>query len=297
MQRDASFRPPFPGISDPDALLDGPTLLWAARPVNAAFNPTTYRPGVPCGPGDRAPLLPSLLLFAAGVSGAVGLLVVSGRLALVTWPLAVSAWQLSVTPLFTRLGVYRYHSDFLKATVRTRRVYEVHGATSWDWLRLFRLGDRGAPAARRVLAGTLEGLLDVAGRVASGEIPPGVEVTGTSFFFGADTARRLGFSVGRAGLRLRLNLVLNVLDITLMYSFTRGRPAFPNLLDVKRAVIRGGDLAARREEISALLGRLQRGSKASRGALTRRRVSLPPASVRPSPPTPGPPSAPRLPPA
>jgi hypothetical protein len=108
------------------------------------------------------------------------------------------------------------------------------------------------------MAWYLEGILDVASRVERGEIPSSVEVTGTSWFFREETARRLGFQIRPAGFRLRFNLLLNALDLWLTYSFTRGRLALPDLLDAKQAVIRGDELVRRKGQISRLREALDR---------------------------------------
>jgi hypothetical protein len=190
---------------------------------------------------------------------AVSLLAASGLPgSLLTWPLAVSIWQLSVTPFCRATGIYLYHSPMLKATFRGPRAWEIHGGTSWDWIVLFRFRDRGAAAARQVLRWYVEGLLDVAARVEKGEIPGSVEVTGTSWFFREETARRLGFEIRPAGLRLRFNLFLNAFDLWLTYSFTRGRIALPNLMAVKQAVIRGDELVRRRPQLVRLRAALRR---------------------------------------
>ncbi len=209
--------------------------------------------------------LPAALFVAlAGVGTAVLVLVAPGLPgSLLSWPFAITIWQLSVTPFCRATGIYRYHSPMFKATFRTSRTYEVHGGTSWDWLVLFRFRDRGAPAARRVMIWYLEGLIDLASRIESGEIPRSVEITGTSYFFRAETARRLGFRIRPAGFRLRFNLLLNALDLWLAYSFTRGRFALPGLLDAKQAVIRGDELVRRKGQISRLRKTLDRRPQAA----------------------------------
>ena len=205
------------------------------------------------------PLPAATLVALAGVSAAVFVLVAPGLPgSFASWPVAVSLWQLSVTPFCRATGIYRYHSPMLKATFRTTRTYEVHGGTSWDWLGLFRFRDRGARAARQVMVWYLEGFLDVAARIERGELPPSIEITGTSWFFRPGTARRLGFEIRPAGFRLRFNLLLNALDLWLTYSFTRGRLALPDILDVKKAVIRGDELVRRRGQISRLCATLSR---------------------------------------
>ena len=218
----------------------------------------------------------AILVGTLGVSAAVLVLVGPGLPgALLTWPLAVSLWQLSVTPFCRATGIYLYHSPMLKATFRGSRIWEIHGGTTWDWLVLFRFRDRGAPAARRVMGWYLEGLLDIVRRVETGEIPKAVLVTGTSYFFSANTARRLGFEIRPAGLRLRFNLLLNVLDLWLCYSFTRGRLAVPALLDVKQAVIRGDELVRRKDQLHRIRRALGRKSDVARRRSARTRAEHP----------------------
>lgn len=205
------------------------------------------------------PVPAALSLGVAGVAAAVTVLVVPGFPGgLLAWPLAVSIWQLAVTPFCRATGIYLYHSPMLKATFRGPKVWEIHGGTLWDWLVLFRFDDRGSGAARKVMRWYLEGLLDIAARVERGEIPGAVEVTGTSWFFREETARRLGFEIRPAGFRLRFNLLLNALDLWLTYSFTRGRLTVPSLLDVKQAVIRGEELVRRKDELARLCATISR---------------------------------------
>ena len=172
-------------------------------------------------------------------------------------PLLNSVYQFSVAPAFRLVGLYRYHSPMLKSTIRTRTFYEIHGGTSFDYVLVLRWRERGRAAARKVMIGYLEGLLDLADRVTDGEIPQHTQIRGTSYFFSDRTARRLGFELRPPGLRLRANLLLNLLDLTLMYSFTKGRWATPNVLRVRQAVIAGSELARRRGEIRNLISDLQ----------------------------------------
>ena len=203
------------------------------------------------------------IVAAALFLGGIGLIVrvllaVRFPWILATVPLLLSTYQLSITPAFRLLGIYRYHSPMLKVTIRTSRVYEIHGGTNFDYLLNLRWRDRGPVAARRVMTLYLEGLLDIADRVDEGTLPRSILITATSYFFRGESAERLGFTILEPSLRLRLNLVLNLLDLILMYSFTRGRLAFPQILRVRQAVVRGDRLLARRASIEAMMRTLQR---------------------------------------
>ena len=206
------------------------------------------------------------LLAAAGLGAAAALLTAPMPVFLLAGPVAVSVFQFCLTPLLTLFGIFRYHSPMLKATVRTDRLYEIHAGTTFDFVARLRWSDRGPAAARLLLVWFLEGLLDIASLVERGELPPTIRVVGTSYFFREATAVRLGFSVHPASLRLRLNLLLNLLDITCMYSFTRGRVALPNVFAVKEAAILGGELVARKGEIGRLIERLAPRRPRRRGA-------------------------------
>ena len=201
----------------------------------------------------------SAALAVAGTGAAFALLLAwPAPASLLFFPVALSVFQFCLTPLLRWSGVYYYHSEMLKATLRTGRTWEIHGGTAWDYIHLFRLSESGAAATRRLLLLYLEGLLDIARLVESGAIPAETTVTGTSYFFSERSARRLGFRIEPAGPRLRAVLVLYYLDLVLLYSFARGRVAFPNVLRARRAAIRAADLAARRGEIESLIARLVR---------------------------------------
>ena len=101
-------------------------------------------------------------------------------------------------------------------------------------------------------------MLKSALRVEAGEIPPDMSVTGTSYFFSEHSARRLGFRIERAGFRLRCVLALYFLDLLVLYSLARGRLAVPNVLNARRVVISGGELARNRPALEALIARLEK---------------------------------------
>jgi hypothetical protein len=198
-------------------------------------------------------------LFFGGLSLIVKAVLLLGfPKALLAIPLFLSTYQLSITPAFRLLGIYRYHSPMLKVTIRTQRFYEIHGGTNFDYLLHLRWSERGRVAARKVMILYLEGLLDIARQVAQGKLPRSITITASSYFFRDQSAERLGFTILEPGLRLRLNLMANLLDLTLMYSFTRGRLALPQIGRVRQAVIRGERLLARRGEIETMIRTLQR---------------------------------------
>ena len=199
------------------------------------------------------------LLAAAGIMAALCLLgAPPSPWPIFLFPVALSLFQFSVTPFLRATGFYRYHSAMLKSTLRTGRTWEIHGGTSLDYLLFLRVGEPSASTLRRLLVSYLEGLRDIALRVEAGEIPPDMSVTGTSYFFSEHSARRLGFRIERAGFRLRCVLALYFLDLLVLYSLARGRLAVPNVLNARRVVISGGELARNRPALEALIARLEK---------------------------------------
>lgn len=198
------------------------------------------------------------LLLAGIVTVGLTLSLARGAAWIVAFPLLLSSVQIAVAPALRLFGIYRYHSPMLKVTIRTRRIYEIHGGTVFDYLLQFRWKDRGAVAARRILILYLEGLLDIADCVSRGELPPSIRITGTSYFFREASVRKLGFSFERPSVRLRANLFFHLLGLTILYSFARGRPSVPPVWRARNAVIRGDALLSRRPAIEKMIRVLRR---------------------------------------
>ncbi|MBL8111279.1 MAG: hypothetical protein JNK60_00220 [Acidobacteria bacterium] len=176
---------------------------------------------------------------------------------LLAFPITYSFFYVVSNPALRLLGVFRYHSPLLKVSLRSRRYYEVHSGTLFDYVLLFRWKDRGCRATRQILGLFLEGFLDIANAVERGEIARDTHIVGTSYFFSEKSAERLGFRLESAGLRLRLVLLVSYAELALLHSFARGRISFPNVLKVRTAVVRGDELLARRDEMRRILGRLR----------------------------------------
>ncbi|MBX2797850.1 MAG: hypothetical protein KTR31_09285 [Myxococcales bacterium] len=176
------------------------------------------------------------------------------------FPLIISWGWFASTPLLRALGVYRYYSPFLCAMWPSKRRLDIHLGTSFDHAFALRPSDAGRTAQAKVLAGALDGLIAIADDVDRGHLDPDVRVEGSSWFFSPSTARRLGFRIEQPHLVGRLIPWLIVLDIAAMYSFTRGRLAWPPRLSVRRAATTAGELLAHRDQLTLMRDRLRRHS-------------------------------------
>ena len=201
---------------------------------------------------------------------------------LIATPLWISWGFFASTPLLRWVGVYRYYGPYLCAMFPTSRRLDIHLGTTFDQLLTLRWADRGRIARAQLLAGALEGLLAIADDVERGHVPAEVTVEGTSWFFTASTARRLGFELAPPTLVGRLIPWLIAIDILLVYSFTQGRFAIPPMRGVRRACTTGQRLLEHRDKLHALHERLvRRGPYGALSASSSSPVSSNPVSPAP----------------
>jgi|GEM_PF-2674797 len=177
--------------------------------------------------------------------------------------LVVPLAEFALAPLWRASGAYRYHSPLL-FSVRRAGATELHAGTSYDYLLRFRWRDRGRNARRIVLRDLLSGLLAVADEVGTGQIPRDAPVTIDSHVLSDRTARAFGFEMVPARAAERLHLMLDILAISAMQSFVRGRPALARVWRARHGVARPADLAAAAPRIRVRLERIERRSAASR---------------------------------
>jgi len=207
------------------------------------------------------------------VAAAVGAVAVAGAaIHPAGWPwtlalilLVVPLAELALAPLWRASGAYRYHSPLLFSIHRAGAT-ELHAGTSYDYLLRFRWRDRGRIARRIALRDLLSGLLAVAGDAGTGLIPSDARITIDSHVLSDRTARAFGFEMVPARMAARLHLMLDILAISAMQSFVRGRPSLARVWRARHGVARASDLAAAASRIRARLDRLERRSAASRGA-------------------------------
>lgn len=173
-----------------------------------------------------------------------------------------------MAPLFRLTGVLRYYSPYLILSRSGRNRIDLHGATPFDYLLLFRWRDRGRPAVRRILLWYVEGLIALAREIEGGRFPIDTTVSATSYIFSASTARRYGFTVDEAP-RWACGGFLTYPTQFLTYSFSQARWSLPPVHRARKATIKGADLCSQ-------IARLERVQKRLRDARLRPRGDLAP---------------------
>ena len=180
---------------------------------------------------------------------------------LVPLPFWLTAANFLLAPLLRLVGALRYVSPYLIVTRGRGSTLELHGATLFDYLFLFRWSDRGDQAIRNILAWYVEGLLALAREVEEGRLPPSTQISATSYIFSESVARRYGFHVEKAR-RHCLGGLLTYPTQFLTHSFARGRWALPPVHRARRATIEAAGLSAQSPRLRKLHARLIRGEVA-----------------------------------
>lgn len=196
----------------------------------------------------------AILLFFGGVAASMPLL--SKPYGLLLLPVLAPLLNLVSVPFLRLVGVYKYLNPYVISTVQTDKEYDLHNVFTFDYLVNFTWSDRGAYVQKTLLGHYFKALLTIIERIESGQLSPEVKVVGHSYFFNDRTAEKLGFTISKASVFWIVNSAMQFIELSYLYSFSKGKWAFPKFWKVKRAEIVGKDLVAKKERIEKLVGKL-----------------------------------------
>jgi hypothetical protein len=164
--------------------------------------------------------------------------------------------QFALTPIFRLSGIYKYYSPMLLGYMANQLQIDLHSGGSFDYLFVMRKFKKGIELRKALLTYHLEGLLNIISQIEEGVIPKTVTIVGTSYFFNERTINKLGFESQKPSLFYRMNLFVNFIDLTWMYSLAQGHFAIPKLLNANKAQIEGVKLVEKKEMIKLLYERM-----------------------------------------
>jgi len=171
-------------------------------------------------------------------------------------PILAPILNLVSVPFFRLIGYYKYLTPLVLSTVQTDKEYDLHNVFTFDYLINFKWADRGKKVQKTLLAHYFKALLVIIARIESGKLPPEVNIVGHSYFFSDRTAKKLGFTISKAPSFWVINSCLQFIELTYLYSFSRGKLAFPKFWKVQRAEISGKDLLAKKDYLEGLVKKL-----------------------------------------
>lgn len=166
--------------------------------------------------------------------------------------------QFAFTPLFRLTGVYTYYSPMLIGYMANVKEIDLHSGGSFDYLFVMRKYKSGIELRNRLLMYHLEGLLHLIQLIEHKTLPETVTISGTSYFFNKRTIQKLGFEMIKPTLFFKLNLFLNLIDLTWMYSLSKGKFSIPTIWQAKKASISGTKLIEQKQFIEGLLEKMNK---------------------------------------
>lgn len=162
-------------------------------------------------------------------------------------------FQFLITPAMTLLGIYTYLSPMLLVYNANDKVYDLHNGTSFDYLMVMTTNKGSLTFKRRMLQYYLEGLLSIIDKLEKEQVPLSLIIRGSSYFFSERTVKRLGFKIIPPKSTEKLNIWLNFIDLTWMYSLANNKFTIPRIDKLKSAEISGEALVKKKEAIKRLL--------------------------------------------
>jgi len=169
--------------------------------------------------------------------------------------------QFSLTPISKLTGMYTYYSPMLLGYMANEKQIDLHSGGSFDYLFVMRKFKTGIALRNALLIYHLEGLLNIISQIENGAIPATVNISGTSYFFSERTIHKLGFELQKPSLFYRINLMVNFIDLTWMYSVSKGRFTIPKIWNASKVSIDGSKLKNNKEIIKALHNKLTEKTK------------------------------------
>lgn len=160
--------------------------------------------------------------------------------------------QFFAAPMAKLVGIHTYLSPMLFVNNATNKKYEIHNGTPFDYLLVMSKTRMGIGFRNKMLSYFLDGLLKIVEKIEAGELPESLIVQGNSYFFNDRTASNLGFDLSETSISVRINLLVNYVDLTWMYSLSRGSLSFPKIGDVKTGEITGSRLVMNKEKLIRL---------------------------------------------
>lgn len=131
------------------------------------------------------------------------------------------------TPLFRRLGFYRYYSPMLFTVRFNQRLYEIHLGTPWDF---FLKRNRAKPS--RILGFLAAGLHQLCLAIERGELKADCEFRGMVHYLNRESMSRFGFHLRRPNRLEYVLFSLGYLELCLLTTIAHRKLTLIRLSDL-----------------------------------------------------------------
>ena len=168
---------------------------------------------------------------------------------LVIIPIVKTISHFAISPLLRLSGLLNYYSPMLLVIKSKTQEWELHNGTTFDYILNMKWKQRGRNASKFIMINYLNGLLKIINEIEEKKSKDEITILGISYIINKKTAERLGFTVEKPSIFRRILFLIDYFTLFLMYSFSQGKVAFPNILKVKKMKISGSKLVASKQQI------------------------------------------------
>ena len=163
-----------------------------------------------------------------------------------------SSIQFFGAPIAKLSGLHKYLSPMLLVISASDKKYEIHNGTTFDYLMVMYNVKSGPEFSKKMLIYYLDGLLKIIEKIETNELSENVLIQGSSYFFNERTAKKLGFKLSKTNVAVKINMLVNYLDLIWMYSLSQGRLTFPNLINMQTVSVKGKHLVMKKTKLNEL---------------------------------------------
>ena len=172
-----------------------------------------------------------------------------------------SSIQFFGAPIAKLSGIHKYLSPMLLVNLASDKKYEIHNGTTFDYLMVMNNVKSGPEFSKKMLVYYLEGLIKIIEKIETNELSENVLIQGSSYFFNERTAKKLGFKLSKTNVAIKINMLVNYLDLIWTYSLSQGRLTFPNLINMQTVSVKGKHLVMKKTKLNELILFLSRTGK------------------------------------
>ncbi len=161
-------------------------------------------------------------------------------------------YSITFMPILTLLKVADYKSELLFITKDASKNYDIHFGSLFDCILSGLFSSKRGGFKDLMLYFLVDGMLKIIQDVEGGKIEKEAEIRGSSYFFNTKTAAKFGFESIQLKWSHKYILYLNYLEMLLVFSFSKGRFAHPNIEDFISVKTTGAQLMEHKVYIETL---------------------------------------------
>lgn len=163
-----------------------------------------------------------------------------------------------LAPLLKLTGFLRYYSPMLLTVKTNSDKLEIHNGNTFDYFSKMKWNQKGRQAREKIMFDYLSGLLKIIEDIETRKLSGTTTLTGISYFFSETTAKKIGFTFAPVKLIHRFLFIFDYINLFIMYSYSKGKIAFPSLFKLKKVKISAKRLLASKTQINELINLLEK---------------------------------------